>query len=390
MVEQLNKFLSIHREQILRCFEARLEQEHAPDEATRSELRDGMSSYIKLLSQTLGQKDAATTDSYMAFAEEHARQRLRLGFDLGRVVREYGYLYSCILATAKDFGSPLSEPEICELLDRNNLTSSHTITHYTRLRDEQLRQQSARHLSFLAHELRNPLNSAQLAVQLLSSQYDMCRSRAGQTLLRSLARLRDLIDSSLTTGLLEGGTGLERAVLPLPELLAEVAAESDVFARVKDIRIELFVEAGLTVEGDERLLRSAVSNLVRNAIKFTPRGSVAIRARRDGANARIEVEDCCGGLPAGKTALLFQPFVQVGGDRSGFGLGLAIIRQAVRAHDGHVFVSDLPGKGCIFGFSVPLVAAPPAPVSCPHSDERPHSQTAPSQADCGPNNKPDQ
>ena len=109
---------------------------------------------------------------------------------------------------------------------------------------------------------------------------------------------------------------LERTALSLTELLAEAVAESDVYAQTKDIRLGLSVEEGLTVEGDSRLLRSAVTNLLRNAVKFTSHGSVMIRARRDGMLARVEVEDCCGGLPEGKLASLFQPFVQVGGDRS--------------------------------------------------------------------------
>ena len=67
----------------------------------------------------------------------------------------------------------------------------------------------------------------------------------------------------------------------------------------------------------------------------------------------MEIEDQCGGLPEGKTEELFIPFVQRGGDRSGFGLGLAITKAAIETHRGRVQVSNLPGRGCIFMATFP-------------------------------------
>ena len=60
----------------------------------------------------------------------------------------------------------------------------------------------------------------------------------------------------------------------------------------------------------------------------------------------IEVEDSCGGLPRGSAERMFLPFVQVGEDKSGYGLGLAIARQAVEAHGGSLSAHDHPGEGC--------------------------------------------
>ncbi|HEX9102683.1 MAG TPA: HAMP domain-containing sensor histidine kinase, partial [Polyangia bacterium] len=68
----------------------------------------------------------------------------------------------------------------------------------------------------------------------------------------------------------------------------------------------------------------------------------------------IEVQDQCGGLPPGKTEELFSPFVQKGADRSGFGLGLAIARQAAESHHGTVKVANLPGVGCVFTIDLPV------------------------------------
>jgi signal transduction histidine kinase len=100
-------------------------------------------------------------------------------------------------------------------------------------------------------------------------------------------------------------------------------------------------------------------NLVSNALKFTPAGRrVILRAYQRDANIVIEIEDECGGIPE-RTGDPFQPFGdQRGADRSGLGLGLFIARKAVRAHDGEIYIRNLPGHGCIF--SIELPAAPAA------------------------------
>jgi signal transduction histidine kinase len=69
----------------------------------------------------------------------------------------------------------------------------------------------------------------------------------------------------------------------------------------------------------------------------------------------IEVEDCCGGLPPGKVEEAFAPFVRLDTKQSGFGLGLAIAKQAVDAHGGAIRVQNLPGKGCVFVLELPVV-----------------------------------
>ena len=72
--------------------------------------------------------------------------------------------------------------------------------------------------------------------------------------------------------------------------------------------------------------------------------------------ATIEIEDCCGGLPPGKVEEAFAPFVRLDSGQSGFGLGLAIARQAVDAHRGCIRVQNLPGKGCVFVLELPIGA----------------------------------
>ncbi len=88
---------------------------------------------------------------------------------------------------------------------------------------------------------------------------------------------------------------------------------------------------------------------------------IARGASRDGVIA-IEVEDGCGGIPEEKVGGIFAAGVQAGADRSGFGLGLAIARQAVEAHGGTIAVRNEPGRCCVFVVELPLIARPSEPV----------------------------
>jgi signal transduction histidine kinase len=143
----------------------------------------------------------------------------------------------------------------------------------------------------------------------------------------------------------------------LEEAHAAVALDAD----AKSIALELEVTADDDPELviDIRLVRSALSNLVRNAIKFThASGKVTIRGKVASGRATIEIEDGCGGLPPGDLEKVFSPFVQLGAQASsGFGLGLAIARQAVDAHGGTLRVQNLPDHGCIFVLELPTQPA---------------------------------
>jgi signal transduction histidine kinase len=122
------------------------------------------------------------------------------------------------------------------------------------------------------------------------------------------------------------------------------------------IRVSVQADDALEIHADERLLVSAVSNLIQNAFKFTKNdGHILLRASRAGEHVVIEVEDECGGLPPGKDEELFEPYVRRGANKCGLGLGLAITREAIEKHGGRISVRNLPGKGCVF--SVILGAA---------------------------------
>lgn len=98
---------------------------------------------------------------------------------------------------------------------------------------------------------------------------------------------------------------------------------------------------------------------MRNAVKFTRDGGrIVVRAKRLDERAVFDVEDECGGMPEDLPQRLFQPFMQAGSDRSGHGLGLMIVKQAVEAHGGAVRVANHSGEGCCFSIEMPCRQAP--------------------------------
>jgi signal transduction histidine kinase len=152
--------------------------------------------------------------------------------------------------------------------------------------------------------------------------------------------------------------------------VAEALAESAMDAEARGIRFVTGTDGEVLVDVDRRLLRSALTNLVRNAVKFTRTGgTIELRIRTDDGRAFIDIEDECGGLPPERADRLFAAFLQANDDRSGFGLGLAIAKQAIEAHGGGIIVNNVPDKGCIFTIDLPRADAGPGDL--PRADARP-------------------
>jgi signal transduction histidine kinase len=152
---------------------------------------------------------------------------------------------------------------------------------------------------------------------------------------------------------LDSGVAVKLEEIPIRAFLEELVAETASDAEDKGIKVHL--ECSIeSVVADPKLLHSAMANLVRNAVKFTRRdGAVQLRVHRAQRRVLLLVEDECGGLADGQMDQLFEPFVQVGRDRSGFGLGLAIAKQATDAHGGALRANNIPGHGCVFVLDLP-------------------------------------
>jgi signal transduction histidine kinase len=350
---RLSTLLEQQRQELIDRWADVVRRENTPEPISRAALVDQLPRFIDELIVAL-HPQALPLPSVRRNAVEHGAQRLELGFNVREVVREYGILHRCIVELADENGLLITPREQAVLATVLTDGIASAVSQYVSDRDAELRRQMSEHLGFIAHEVRNPLSSARMALGLLQKKELAAGGRVVDLLARTMRRTADVIDNALNHASLSLGVTPRLETLRLRELLNELVDDFTAEAEGKDIEIDVSASADLVLQGDKRLMHSAISNLLQNALKFSPPSSaIHVRARQVGGRVSIEVEDSCGGLPPGRAEDLFKPLVQRGEDQTGFGLGLAIAQQAAHAHGGTLSVRDLPGLGCIFKLDLP-------------------------------------
>jgi hypothetical protein len=202
--------------------------------------------------------------------------------------------------------------------------------------------------------MRNLINTATLAFEVLKTGNVGVAGSTGTVLQRSLMASRALIGRSLAEiRVTQGITSREQ--FSVSDLLGDIAAAAELDAQSRGVHLQLTpIDSAVVIEGDRQVLTSVVGNLVQNALKFTrSRTSVTLRAGATAERVRIEIEDRCGGLRSENVDELFRPFEQDGNDRTGLGLGLAFSRWGAEANGGQVSARSLAGTGCIFTVDLP-------------------------------------
>jgi two-component system, OmpR family, sensor histidine kinase CpxA len=220
----------------------------------------------------------------------------------------------------------------------------------------------------ISHELRSPLARLNVALGL-------ARQRAGadatphlDRIEREAERLNELIGRLLTLARLEGAAvPPEQAPVSLSELVREVAEDAGFEAESRHCSVEVQAAESCMAVGSPDLLRSAVENVVRNAVRYTAEGTqvrieLACVGFDGGQWASIRVRDHGPGLPESELNNVFRPFYRVASAREretgGTGLGLAITERAVRLHGGSVRASNAPGGGLLVEMRLPAAPAP--------------------------------
>jgi hypothetical protein len=356
--DTLHSVLKERRELLIACWGTKIRAAvSAP--LTSAELLDRIPAFVDEIIAAL-HPNALALPGGSGNAEEHGAQRLYLNFDVAEVVHDYGLLHECILEIADDAGVEITLHDQQVIARWLNAGIADALAQYVKRRDQERDRQQSEHLGFIAHELRNPLAAARVALQRLRNRERELTvgGRTVDLLDRSLRRASAMIDNTLSHASLKLGVDPRLESLALGDLLRDIEEDAGIDAQARGIDLVMAARGQGLIIADPRLLRSAVFNLVQNALKFSPAGSeVSLTAHAEPGIVTIEVADACGGLPPGKVDDLFAPLVQRGENRSGFGLGLAIARQAVEAQGGIIKVRDVPGDGCVFSIELPQPAA---------------------------------
>jgi two-component system sensor histidine kinase CpxA len=213
-------------------------------------------------------------------------------------------------------------------------------------------------LNDISHELRSPLARANVALELARRKagpegaYDFDRIE------RETERMNELIGKILTFARLESN-GLSRfGPLELGKIVKDVVADSEFEAEQQGKSVLARMNGPIQLEGDPELLTSAIENVVRNAIRYTPEGSsVTVDVESSDARAKVTVSDAGPGVPDSELEKMFSPFHRVGSSRDresgGVGLGLSITQRAVFLHGGKVLARNRESGGLEVTITLP-------------------------------------
>ena len=354
----LHEFVTANRDEIIRRCRSKVAARAVPP-PTQLEIDHGVPLFLDQLVDALRLGLSSSLEIERSGAA-HGQDVLRRGFTLSQLVHDYGDVCQCISELAIELVVPISTHEFQMLNGCLDDAIAGAVTQYGRARQQHVVEGAANRenlrLGFFAHELRNLIQTATIAFEVVKGGSVGALGSTGTVLQRSLTGARDLIDRSLAEVKLAQGVQHAEQFL-VSGFLEELAPASEMVAAARAITFTVMpVEDGLTIEADRQILAAVIMNLLQNAFKFTKRGgTVTLRIESHADRVRFEVLDECGGLPAGDVDDLFTPFLQRGGDRLGFGLGLAFCRWAVEANGGMISVRDVPGAGCIFTVDLPRV-----------------------------------
>ncbi|WP_110255558.1 ATP-binding protein [Undibacterium pigrum] len=289
----------------------------------------------------------------------HGADLLTLGYSINEVVHNYGDLCQAVSDLSIDLNQKFEISEFRTLnrcLD-NGIADAVTAFSAQRdfvIADEQALERNER-LVFFAHELRNHLNTAMLALAAIKSGNVGLTGSTGGVLDRSLVGLQRLIDRSLAEVRTGPGMALRRSVFSLANFIGEVKYSASLEAEMLNCSFHVEQTPSLLmIDADKDLLFSALGNLLQNAFKFSGTdGVVTLSVEARAERIRINVKDSGPGLSADAARDIFLPFTQSGTNKSGLGLGLSIARRSVEANDGLLTVESKLGEGCVFTINLP-------------------------------------
>ena len=222
--------------------------------------------------------------------------------------------------------------------------------------------QQRRFVADAAHELRTPLTALRLQLQLAErARSDDEREKAHAALREGIARAVHLVEQLLALARQDPDAPMEaRAEVDLGELARGVAEAHQAAAAARGLRLSAEVEPAVNVAGDRAALRALLDNLVDNAIRYTPKGDIGVRVRREGREALLEVQDTGPGIPQAERTRVFDRFYRgEAATEGGTGLGLAIVQRIAQRHGGRVELLDAPGgRGLLVRVAIPTPEKP--------------------------------
>jgi two-component system NtrC family sensor kinase len=235
----------------------------------------------------------------------------------------------------------------------------------THLKD--LDRMKADFVATITHDLRSPLTAIQGCLRLLPQlgQLNDEQQDYAERAARNVEHMDKLISSMLDIGRIEAGLEMELCPIHLHDVIEEAVANLEGSAKSKELSLKAALPEDLPlVNGNRTRLIQVMTNLLDNAIRYTPQGgSVTVGAEADGEQVTVCVADTGVGIPAHDKSRIFEKFYRgetpPPGEPQGIGLGLATVKSIVEKHAGQVWVESNEGQGSAFYFTLPQAQAEP-------------------------------
>jgi two-component system phosphate regulon sensor histidine kinase PhoR len=304
-----------------------------------------------------------------------ANAAARRAFDLGAMVVEGHPLAQLIqnealvdfVTSALETGSakkteiPLSDGRtlyatLTPIPDVGRAVIMQDITHL-----KELDQMKTEFVSTVSHDLRSPLTSILGYAQMLKAigPLDEKQEMFIERIMASVGQITELINDLLDIGRIEAGLGIDMRPCNMSVIAGDTVEQFQNEATRKGQKLVYHapVEAAVVL-GDDLRLRQVLSNLIGNAIKYTPEeGQIRVTVRLEDSIVLLSVEDDGIGIPAAELPFIFDKFYRVESDETadiqGTGLGLSICKSVVEKHGGRIWAESVPGKGSIFHVALP-------------------------------------
>jgi PAS domain S-box-containing protein len=227
--------------------------------------------------------------------------------------------------------------------------------------EKKLQQQRAEFSAMLAHDIRNPVGLILGCTELLLSETGEPApelvKKCHLSIMDDARLLQSLVNNYLDVSTIEAGQlKISKRRFKLSELLQRLVARFESEAQRRSIRLEAAAANGHILDGDELAMERVFSNLLQNAIKFTPEGGhISVTVEQRNTETVVSVRDNGPGIESEKLPVLFQKFqrIEIGERREGVGLGLYIVKELVVGQGGRVEVDSIVGRGSCFSVIFP-------------------------------------
>lgn len=340
----------------------------AAEQLTYTQLRDDLPRILGQMAEALEVNQPAPTHELLDIAQPHGLVRFDQKYNINELLIEYHLLRRTVLEEVADqMGRPMEASELVGLNLGIDTAIRRGVTTFVEHQTQQLKaaaELQSRYLSFLSHDLRGGLNGALLMIEVLKREI-ASEPRFSETLTDLDVMRRSILDTVSTMDRFlhaerfrKGKVQVALRSVNVNALLQELVSQGSYVAAEKKIKLETDLGQSCSVMSDRDLLTMILQNLLNNAIKYTAKGTVTLRARPaqagDAGGCRVSIADEGPGIAQERMKDLFSPFTR--GEthgQGGAGLGLSIAKQAAELLGASITIESTLGAGSTFHVDVP-------------------------------------